>query len=368
MNSSKTFSLQVEGLDAVDDAAPSRMDQILERLNKRNKERQNYIDVKLEQRHKDSADSEGADYFSQAFADKVREIEIRINFVSDAASDKKLVGDGPPMDLAHHFADITVDIQELQRYLTNSTMFLTDFKIKACQSIINDLTQICEETRVRLMPKKKFGFRQRKVTPQPALNPKLTKAGQKPDAISSSSKLNYTLSNRTDAYICLKGSEVNGVDVTIAELRNCFVELQGAAGSVQISHCTDCTFLCGPIARSLFAEYCNNCSMNVACQQMRLHSSSQCCINLHVTCRAIIEDCKGIEVAPYNYEYSGIEEDFKITNLNKEQNNYADVADFNWLSPDVPSPNWHLVKDCATTDWREKKEQFIKSYADNASL
>lgn len=367
------FSLQHLEDEPGDVAASSKKDQILERLNKRNKERQNYLDVKLEQRHKDSADSEGVDYFSQTFADKVREIEVRIKNISETSA-KKSLGESSSIDLGRYFTEITMEIQELQRYLTNSTMFLTDFKIKACQSIVNDLMQSCEEAKVKLMPKKKFGFSGRKVTPKPSLNPKLAKNdkvdGVKDELLStvSKSKVNWTICNRANEYICLKDDEVHSKDITIANLQNCFVELQGPAGSVQISHCSDCTFLCGPIARSIFADFCSNCSLSAACQQMRLHSSVQCQIYLHVTCRAIIEDCKNIEVAPYNYDYFNIEEDFNAANLNKELNNYTDVADFNWLSPDVPSPNWRLLKDCPSINWNERRQEFTSRNADNSSL
>uniref|UniRef100_A0A1L8EII5 Putative tubulin-specific chaperone c n=1 Tax=Haematobia irritans TaxID=7368 RepID=A0A1L8EII5_HAEIR len=356
-----------------DGIASIKKDQVMERLNKRNKERQNYLDVKLEQRHKETQDSEGADYFSQAFADKVRDIEVRVNNLSEISC-KKSIGEGTSLDLARHFTEIAIEIQELQRYLTNSTMFLTDFKIKACQSIVNDLMQTCEEAKLKLMPKKKFGFSGRKVTPRPSLNPKLakgdnidgTEGAEIPNAVASR-KINWTLCNRSNEYICLQGDEVHSKDITIANLQNCFVELQGPAGSVQISHCSDCTFLCGPVARSLFADFCNKCSLGAACQQMRLHSSAQCQIYLHVTCRAIIEDCKQIEIAPYNYAYSNIEDDFETSNLSREINNYKDVADFNWLSPDVPSPNWHLVKD-SPTNWIEKRQEFLSRNSDNSSL
>ncbi|XP_061390830.1 tubulin-specific chaperone C [Musca vetustissima] len=360
--------------EILDGATTSKKDQILERLNKRNKERQNYLDVKLEQRHKECSDAEGADYFSQAFADKVKEIEARIKNLSETSA-KKNQGENSSIDLARHFTEITMEIQELQRYLTNSTMFLTDFKIKACQSIVNDLSQTCEEARIKLLPKKKFGFSGRKVTPKPSLNPKLAKSDNV-DGIANNehlntitgSKVSWTLSNKANEYICLKGEDVHSKDITIANLKNCFVELQGSAGSVQISHCTNSTFLCGPIARSLFADFCTNSTLTVACQQMRLHSSVQCQIYLHVTCRAIIEDCNRIEVGPYNYDYSGIDDDFNQANIKKDVNNYADIADFNWLSSEVPSPNWHLIKDSHSVNWNQKRQDFLSRDADNATL
>lgn len=372
--SSTRLSIPNVDNETLDGNAISKKDQILERLNKRNKERQNYLDVKLEQRNKETSYAEGVDYFSQAFADKVREIEARIKNLSETSA-KKNPGENSSIDLARHFTEITLEIQELQRYLTNSTMFLTDFKIKACQSIVNDLLQSCEEAKVKLMPKKKFGFSGRKVTPKPCLNPKLSKTdnvdgAEKNEHISTitGSKVSWTLSNRTNEYICLKGDEVHSKDITIAHLQNCFVELQGPAGSVQISHCSNSTFLCGPIARSLFADFCTNSTLSAACQQMRLHSSEQCQIYLHVTCRAIIEDCSKIGVAPYNYDYTGIDEDYNHAKINKEVNNYTDIADFNWLSSEVASPNWHLIKDFHAINWVQKRQEFLTRNMDNASL
>uniref|UniRef100_A0A1A9UL44 C-CAP/cofactor C-like domain-containing protein n=1 Tax=Glossina austeni TaxID=7395 RepID=A0A1A9UL44_GLOAU len=353
----------------------AKKEHILEKLNKRNKNRQNYLDVKLEQRHKDNLQLEGTDYFSQAFAEKVRNIETRIKNVNEAGK-KKSGGDGPTLDLGRHFTDITLEIQELQRYLTTSTMFLSDFKIKACQSIVNELTTRSEDTRARLSPKKKFGFSGRKVAPKTTLNPKLSSAAT--DKVDSSEArlhmatnkvINWTIANRSNEYICLQSDKINGKDITITNLENCFVELRGHAGSLQISHAANCIFLTGPIARSLFAEHCIECTLCVGCQQLRLHSSMKCRVYLHVTSRAIIEDCREIEMAPYNNDYVGIEEDFQAAGLSQEQNNYADVADFNWLSSDISSPNWRLLKgDFISINWEEMRTQFRQQYLDNAAL
>lgn len=353
----------------------TKKEHILEKLNKRNKNRQNYLDVKLEQRHKDNLQLEGTDYFSQTFSEKVRDIETRIKNVNEAGK-KKSGGDGPGLDLGRHFTDITIEIQELQRYLTTSTMFLSDFKIKACQSIVNELMAKSEETRTRLSPKKKFGFSGRKVAPKTTLNPKLSSAAtDKVDSskaklhLATNKVINWTIANRTNEYICLQSEQINGKDITITNLENCFVELQGHAGSLQISHAVNCTFLTGPIARSLFAEHCVDCTLCAGCQQLRLHSSMKCRVYLHVTSRAIIEDCREIEMAAYNNDYMGIEEDFRAAGLNKEQNNYADVADFDWLSSDISSPNWRLLKDdFILVNWEEMRTKFKQQYLDNAAL
>ncbi|KAH8297929.1 hypothetical protein KR018_000797 [Drosophila ironensis] len=345
----------------MDDDSGNRKDQVLERLNKRNKDRQNYLDVKSEQRSKESVQNEGVDYFAETFGQRAFDIEQRLQKLQASS------GDAPPSDLSQCFADITRQIQELQRYLTASTMFLSDFKIKSCQNMLNRLTSTNEEARQRLLPKKKFGFSGKKTAAKqkPAVNKDITDGKTAKDQDKLSSSFSWTISNRKNEHIVLQSSEVNGQDITIANVSHCLLELQGHPGSVQVSKASHCTLLCGPIARSFFAENMDNCTISIACQQLRLHSSQSTRIYLHVTCRAIIEDCQGIEIGEFNYDYPELEADYLSSGLNKSQNNYTDVADFNWLSPDVPSPNWSLLKDDPDPNWNALRRDFIGNHNNN---
>lgn len=354
------------GVDVVDDACTAtpaaRRDSILERINKRNKDRQNYLDVKLEQRNKENQQFEGADYFAQTFADRVREIETHIKNVAESKTNRPSA-DMSSGELSRLFSSITLQIQELERYLTGSTIFLTDFKIKACQKVLSELTSNCEEARLRLLPKKRFGFsnvsKTAANTQANRTTDKLDCSPEKPSISTGNSNVfTWTLANRTHAYILLRGAEVNGKDVTISNLRHCFVELQGHPGSVQISNASECTLLCGPISRSLFADNCRSCTFAVACQQLRLHSSVAVRIYLHVTCKAIIEDSQQIEIAKYCYDYPEIPSDFQKSGLDKAQNNYTDIGDFNWLSSDVHSPNWKLLKNNSEPNWTDLRCSF----------
>lgn len=335
----------------------AKKDTVLERINKRNKDRQNYIDVKLELRNKENLDLEGIDYFSQTFGDRSKEIKANINNVSVSKPE------GP--ELLRVLSAITVEIQELQRYLSNSTIFLPDYKIKASQNALNEISALADEVRQKLMPKKKFGFNSKKVAPKVVVNPKVMAAAA--DKVDHSEKTSiaasvftWTLASKSNEYILLSADQVDGQDITISNLSNCFIEIQGHAGSVQISGMENCTLLCGPIARSLFAENCKNSHFAVACQQLRLHSSTGCRLFLHVTCRAIIEDCTKIDIGSYNYTYPTIDCDFTKAALDRAINNYTDIADFNWLSPDVHSPNWQTIE--VTVDWNEARQKFNESH------
>ena len=337
----------------------NKKETVLDKINKRNKERQNYLESQVELRNKQQHEIEGADFFTQTFTVQVKIIE---NNISNTKTASKL-------DLTRQFSAINNDIQELQKYLTQSTMFLPDYNIKAFQNILNDLKSTAEDVRFKLLPKKKFGFN-RKAQSTPPASPKIDPSkninlDQCIKSKISTKAFVWTLSNRTNEHIELTGSQVNGQDLTISNLENCLIEIRGYAGSLQISHTKNTTILCGPISRSLFAENCTDCTVVAACQQLRLHSSVNCKLWLHVTCQAIIEDSNQIVFGDYHYQYDGIDMDFSHAELDKDINNYKDVADFNWLSPDQASPNWRLVddtdsinKDTQIQYWRVLRDNF----------
>ena len=70
--------------------------------------------------------------------------------------------------------------------------------------------------------------------------------------------------------------------------------------------------LCGPVSSSVFVEDCKDCVFVVACQQLRVHSTTNSQFYLHVTSRAIIEDCQKVSFAPYSWNYPDLEQHFEV--------------------------------------------------------
>lgn len=355
-------------MDSEDGGSLSK-DKITEILNKRHKKRQQELDTVHEQKNKDVSETEGRDYFDQIFDTKTREIKNNLNNLLQLGGDKAALG------LA--FNSIVQSIQELQRYLSSSTLFLTEYKIKMCQNVINELHTKCEEQKQQLIPKKKFGFKNKKAAEldggAASGGTTATLEDVKEPIRSKAKEFEWTVSNRSNAWIRLtEPHQVNDKDLTFENLTNCILEIQGHAGSLQMSNVRNCIILSGPVARSVFADHCTDCRFAFACQQLRLHSSSGCDIYLHVTCRGIIEDCRAIRVAPYNYTYEGQERDFlATTSLAAAVNNWRDIADFNWLSPDVHSPNWSELDvdeekgGGGVVDWKVELEAFQKGWGMN---
>lgn len=328
-----------------------RRERLTEQLTKRNRELQQQWDVKHALNKRNAAESEDQEYFQIKFRQQVATIE---NALADlqVTSDRK--------QLAIEISRIAVDVQSLQNTLTAATLFLSNYNVRSYQATLNELQNKIEAAKEKLLAKKKFGFRSKVDTARLEAKTTLKVAVADAAPVVSTDHIDWTLVNRQNEEIELcAADEVNGKDITVSQLENCSLRIVGHPGSLQLSHLTNCVILCGPVQRSVFADNCTNCRLVFGCQQLRLHTSQHCDLYMHVTCRAIIEDCQHIRVAPYNLAYENIVEDFASAGLDLNKNNWADVADFNWLSADVPSPNWSVLD---ATERIESWADYLKEF------
>lgn len=314
-------------------------EKIADQLEKRNRERQQLVNAKHELQKQNIASNESLDYFQESFRANVTSIEDALANLKPSTDRIKLTQD---------IHKIHEDIQNLQNYLTASTFFLSNYTIKACQSILNDLKTQIEVTKDKLLAKKKFNFRSKTDAASTSKNATtVVDAAASKQQPSSSTQVNdafqWTLQNRQNAEIVLDRDETNNKDITVSTLDSCLLKIFGHPGLLQLSHLTNCVILCGPVSRSVFVDNCTNCKFVFGCQQMRVHTSHHCDLYTHVTGRIIIEDCNNINIAPYNYSYTNIDDDFVKAGLDLTKNNWENVGDFNWLSKDVQSPNWQKI-------------------------
>ena len=128
-------------------------------------------------------------------------------------------------------------------------------------------------------------------------------------------------------------------------LTGCRLEIHGAPLTLHLTNISRCTILSGPVSSSVMVDTCSASSLAISCQQLRTHSTTDTDIYLHTTAKAILEDCRGIRVAPYNWEYPGSDQDYLVAGLDRNINNWQQIGDFNWLSSDVPSPNWAILEE-----------------------
>ncbi|XP_031617301.1 tubulin-specific chaperone C [Contarinia nasturtii] len=328
-------------------------EKIADQLDKRNRERQELVNAKHELQQQNNASNESLDYFQETFRAQVTTIE-------DALANLKPSNDR--IKLTQDINNIHEDIQSLQNYLTASTFFLSNYTIKACQSILNDLKARIEVTKDKLLAKKKFNFRSKvdaASTSRSTTTVDAAPSKQQPTASTVNDAFQWTLQNRQNAEIVLVPDDTNNKDITVSTLDSCLLKIFGHPALLQLSHLTNCVILCGPVSRSIFVDNCTNCKFVFSCQQIRLHTSHHCDLYVHVTGRTIIEDCNNINVAPYNYSYTNIDDDFVKAGLDTTKNNWENVGDFNWLSKDIQSPNWqHIAPEQRISCWTDYLTDF----------
>ncbi|KAM6184748.1 tubulin-specific chaperone C [Rhynchocyon petersi] len=303
-----------------------------ERLQRREQERQLEVGRRKQQRQDQEVEEEKNEYFAAAFS---RE---------QAAVQQILEGEESPERLE----EAAARLQGLQKLLNDSVLFLTPYKLRQGQEALARLQALLAERRQALQPKKRFAFKTRRKDAAAATQvdaapgaPVAEAAPAPPPPLKE--ERGFGFSNVESQVLEMRGEDLHQRDVLLTELSNCTVRLYGNPNTVRLTRARRCTVLCGPVSTSVFLEDCSDCVLAVACQQLRIHTTKNTRIFLQVTSRAIVEDSSGIQFAPYNWTYPGLDEDFEGSGLNRSKNNWNDVADFNWLARGVASPNWSIL-------------------------
>ncbi|CAL1599568.1 unnamed protein product [Knipowitschia caucasica] len=302
---------------------------VQERLSKRHQARQEEAERRKEERDRGSLTEEKRDYFITEFSREKAAIEALLSAqeLEQAASQTAL----------------------LQKFLNDSILFLPSYDLRQAQAALQKLHTAINDARGEARPKKKFAFKARTkatdVKDVTHANADATHANADvTDAVHERIETEQcTFSNLSGVTVTITAQEVSQRDVLLSHLEDCRVRLQGAPSSLHLKHLQRCELLCGPVSSSVFVDHCEQSVLVLACQQLRTHNTKDTQVYLHVTSRAIIEDCSGVSVAPFTWSYSGLDQDWTVSGLDRNRNNWNHVDDFNWLSTTEASPNWTVI-------------------------
>lgn len=322
-------------------AADSGAAKIQERMEKRNQARIESAERRREAKESQSVAEEKYEFFSSTF-DREREcIEELLSGCSGA--DRATA--------AQKLEEATVRTAQLQKFLSDSTLFLKQYDLRKAQAALQKLQTSLTETREEALPKKKFAFRARTKGTDKAGAPAADTPP--PGAVTPAEPSNTTrtdgapeqcgFSNLSEQLLIKTAEEVQKRDVLLTHLTNCKVRLFGSPSTLHLKHIQGCEILCGPVSSSVFVDRCADSTLAVPCQQLRTHNTTDTRVYLHVTSRAIIEDCRGVGFAPFSWSYPTLEKDFAVSGLDQTRNNWSQVDDFNWLAAEKPSPNWTVI-------------------------
>lgn len=305
------------------------------RLHKRDEERLTNIQTRKAAKQESEVVQETTDFFKKEFEKLQADIERGLTEGDVIAVNER----------ATHFDGLALSVQKLQKLLTDSIQFLSPFSVQKAQDVVNQLKNSLEEKRSAALPKKKFTFKSDKkkvCIPSDTVDAPSETVNHKPPVREDESSI-CGFSNMTDAVVCKAREDIGSKDVTLSSMVNCTIRLQGSPTALHVNNLVNCRIFCGPISGSAFIEGCQGCVFALACQQLRVHTTTKTNFYLHVTSRAIIEDCNTVAFAPYNWSYSEIDADYDRTGLDRLRNNWDDVDDFNWLASDMHSPNWSII-------------------------
>ncbi|KAK2084172.1 hypothetical protein P7K49_037205 [Saguinus oedipus] len=306
-----------------------------ERLQRRQQERQLEVKRRKQKWQNQEVEEENRNFFPAAFARQ------------RAAVEELLEG----TESVERLEEAASRLQGLQKLLNDSR-----------QEALVRLQAALAERRQELQPKKRFAFKTRrkdaassaKVGAAPGI-PRQLKASRPPrcprrrretSAPAGSAVAPIWVcgcSNLVSQVLEKRASKLHQRDVLLTELSNCIVKVYGNPNTLRLTKAHGCKLLCGPVSTSVFPEDRSDCVLAVACEQPRIHSTKDTSIFLQVTSRAIVEDCSGIQFAPYTWSYPEIGKDFESSGLDRSKNNWNDVDDFNWLARDMASPNWSIL-------------------------
>lgn len=315
-----------------------------ERLQKRHQMRTEDAERRREAKESQTIAEEKGDYFSVAFNAERASIDELLSGCSGAER----------AEAAERLEEATARTLQLQKFLNDSVMFLTSYDLRRAQAALRELQTSLADTREECLPKKKFGFRARTKAadkaPAPASDTPSPAAASKVDGAATPEVCGF--SNMDGARLTKTAEEIQKRDVLLSHLTNCRVRLCGSPSTLHLKHIHGCEILCGPVSSSVFVDRCSDSTLAVACQQLRTHNTTHTRVYLHVTSRAIVEDCSGVAFAPFSWSYPTLEEDFRLSGLDRSRNNWDQVDDFNWLAAGTPSPNWTVIPEAdRRTDW-----------------
>lgn len=257
-------------------------------------------------------------------------------------------------DSTTHLDQLQAELQTAQKLVSDVQLYLPSYDKQVANRILGQWLTAFDDRRDKLAPKKKFAFRSRKkdsgmasgdvVDAAVSIQPQVivTAVEPAPPTIDASSECDYR--NRTSETISERADVVNGKDVSFHNLADCRVRIHGSPSTVHIVGLSDCTVLLGPVATSVFVDDCRRLTLAVACQQLRVHATTDSNFYVHVSSRSVIEDSRRLRFAPYAWRYDGIDEHYRMAGLDcNAMDRWNAVDDFDWLVAGEPSPNWSVM-------------------------
>ena len=265
-------------------------------MKNRDAERLQSLEAKRVARAETSAEHESVQFFTREFHSDVEAILGDLAAASENRVDKT--------DLPTHLENVNEAIQKLTKYLADSKIFLPTYDLRKSQEKIDELNDNLARTKSRLLPKKKFGFKNKKAVVKDDSSSSPSSSGENgskaPTQEKSSSNPEMTLkpevADEGEHVIADRKSELLAVTedvdnrvIGLFRLEDSDILLRGSPSAIHVRNLRRCKVFAGPVSGSIFIDKCEDCVFVLSCQQLRIHSTKETSFYIHVTSKAIVE-------------------------------------------------------------------------------
>eukprot|EP00611_Tribonema_gayanum_P010329 TRINITY_DN2031_c0_g2_i1.p1 TRINITY_DN2031_c0_g2~~TRINITY_DN2031_c0_g2_i1.p1 ORF type:complete len:310 (-),score=84.21 TRINITY_DN2031_c0_g2_i1:1154-2041(-) len=203
---------------------------------------------------------------------------------------------------------LVADAQQLQAITAAAAIFLPAYDVRrAGEEAANALAEV-EAARAVLVPRKKFSFKAKakrqtaaaaEAPPppdhyqqQPPPAPPAEDLQDMPGFYGRSQETLVLIMGEQDKDVQGTGGVAAGMkDFSCCDLKGCTVLMCHVLDALRLRNLRDCRIYSGPIRGSVYVEACHNCTIMVACRQLRVHGSSGIDFYVHTLSGPIIEGC-----------------------------------------------------------------------------
>ncbi|KAJ8629108.1 hypothetical protein MRB53_022431 [Persea americana] len=301
-----------------------------------------------------SAPCESTQAFLNRFADSKRSVESEIDCLRFISNDLE---SNP--QLKSGLEKLSISIADLEKLVAENSYFLPSYEVRSTLKAIAELKGSLESVSLKLVPRKKFSFRNKLAQKDPANAVKESEISAKESnfpvnggddaaAAASAEKSRFEtrdspgFRNQLGAVLVKQFQGFESGDFALSNLESCEIRLKGRLRALFVHRLRNCRVFVGPVLGSILIEEAEGCLFMLASHQIRIHHAKATDFYLRVRSRPIIEDCSSVRFATYLLVYEGIEEELRESGLAEDTGNWANVDDFRWLRA-VQSPNWCIL-------------------------
>jgi hypothetical protein len=131
-------------------------------------------------------------------------------------------------------------------------------------------------------------------------------------------------------------------DLILERLTDCVVFILGTTRALRCHDLTNTRVYGGPVDGSAHLQNLENCHVEIAARQVRVHDARGTSFYVRTKSRPIIEHSSELTFAPFTFKYDGADEKLTAAGLDVETDAWRDVDDFGWIK-NRQSPNWSVA-------------------------